>query len=102
VETTFARRGFTRLNRVPSGEFNRVKMDVTKQFPEIDFFLADDGLDLPRSQVRIVILRLICFVRTTLGDVHPSNRGSGFASGSERKSCSSRLSMPSDLLIREK
>ena len=38
-----ARRGFTLLNRVPSGKFNRVKMDIANQFPEIDVFLADDG-----------------------------------------------------------
>jgi hypothetical protein len=33
LETTFARRGFILLNRVLSGKFNKVKMDVTNQFP---------------------------------------------------------------------
>jgi hypothetical protein len=39
----FVLRGFTLLNRVPSGKFNRVKMNVADQFLQIVIFLAYDG-----------------------------------------------------------
>ena len=34
--------GFTLLNRVPYGKFNRVKMNGANQLLEIGIFLADD------------------------------------------------------------
>jgi hypothetical protein len=40
--TILARKGFTLLNRVPSGKFNRVKVDISDQFLEIDFFLTEN------------------------------------------------------------
>ena len=37
--------GFTLLNRVPSGKFNRVKVNIADQFVQINIFLANNGLE---------------------------------------------------------
>ena len=42
-----ARTGFTLLNRVPSGKFNRVKVNIPDKFLQIGIFLADNGLACP-------------------------------------------------------
>lgn len=40
---SLARNGFTLLNRVPFGKFNRVKMNIPDQLQQIGFFLAQYG-----------------------------------------------------------
>jgi hypothetical protein len=41
--TIFARTGFTLLNRVPYGKFNRVKMKISHKLFKIHIPLANDG-----------------------------------------------------------
>jgi len=45
--------GFTLLlNRVPSGKFNRVKVNVVNQLPQIESLLADNRFACPARPVK--------------------------------------------------
>jgi hypothetical protein len=51
--------GFTLLNRVPSGKFNRVKMNITNQLLKIGILLAKNGFISILKQVTITAVSAI-------------------------------------------
>jgi len=54
--TTPVRSGYTLLNRVPSGKFNRVKMNVTDKFQEIGILLTENGFITVLKEMTVTIV----------------------------------------------
>ena len=54
-----ARTGFTLLNRVPCGKFNRVKVNIPDKFLQIGIFLADNGFVTILKQLAVALVAAI-------------------------------------------